>query len=87
MTVDTFHRESIHKTENESAAPSKQQVAHDMAMAYINNRYAAEVTGDFEVSTLDDDTTGSGSVWTTNLPHVNKRREISVGTGQRYFFG
>lgn len=28
-----------------------EQIAHDLAMAYINNRYGAEVTGSFDVST------------------------------------
>lgn len=66
---------------------NKDQIAHDLAVAYINNRYGAEVTGEFSVSTYDRDVTGSGQVETERLPHVNKIRMVRVGTGERHFFG
>lgn len=61
----------------------KEQIAHDLAMAYINNRYGAEVSGEFDTSEGSD----GGSVYTERLPHVDKIRKRSVGTGEKYFFG
>lgn len=65
----------------------KVQIAHDLAMAYINNRYGAEVKGEFSVDTWDDKVTGSGKVETERLPDVNKIRMVSVGTGERHLLG
>ncbi len=65
----------------------KDQVAHDLAMVYINNRYGAEVSGEFSVETWDDKVSGSGSVGTERLPNVNKMHMVRVGTGEKYFFG
>ena len=66
---------------------SKEQIAHDLAMAYVNNRYGAEVTGQFTVDTWDDKVSGSGTVGTTRLPDVDEIRTVKVGTGEKYFFG
>lgn len=65
----------------------RDQIAHDLAMAYINNRHGAEVTGEFSVYTSDNDVTGSGTVETERLPDVNKIHMVKVGTGERYLFG
>ena len=65
-----------------------EQVAHDLAMVYINNRYGAQVTGEFQVgSTFDGDISGSGEVHTERLPDVDSERMVSIGTGEKYFFG
>lgn len=66
---------------------TKDQIAHDLAIAYINNRYGAEVSGEFSVSTWERDVTGSGQVETERLPDVNEIRRVRVGTGERHFFG
>jgi hypothetical protein len=66
---------------------TKEQIAHDLAIAYVNNRHGAEVSGDFSVDTSDDKVSGSGSVETSRLPDVDAIRMIKVGTGEKYFFG
>ncbi len=64
-----------------------EQIAHGLAIAYINNRYGAEVTGSFDVSTLGDDVTGSGAVQTERLPDVDSKQMVRVGTGEKHLFG
>ncbi|TKJ30283.1 hypothetical protein [Blastococcus sp. CCUG 61487] len=66
---------------------SNEQIAHDLAMAYVNNRHGAEVSGDFSVETSGDNVSGSGTVATSRLPDVDAIRMIKVGTGEKYFFG
>jgi hypothetical protein len=66
---------------------SKDQIAHDLAMAYINNRYGAEVKGEFSASTWEKDVSGSGQVETMRLPDVNQIRNVRVGSGERHLFG
>lgn len=84
------------------AAPASglplQQVAHDLSIAYLTNRYGAEVVGEFSVSATQDwsgssprvtDVSGSGEVATHHLPDVMKpgMRGVEVKTGGRYLFG
>lgn len=71
-----------------------EQVAHDLAVAYINNRYGIRVTGEFSISSsknyeLDvvQDVTGEGSVRTEVLPDLHDPELVRVGTGQRHLFG
>lgn len=67
---------------------AKEQIAHDLAMAYIHNRYSAEVTGEFSVNNYGGDTiTGSGKVETGRLPGTDEVRVETVKTGEKYFFG
>jgi hypothetical protein len=67
------------------------QIAHDLAIAYINNRYSVDVRGEFSVTSSTnennavDDVSGSGSIETTHLPDVNAPVMLKVGTGQRHF--
>lgn len=76
----------------------REQIAHDLAIAYINNRYGAKVEGEFSVSADQDwsgdsprlsDVNGSGEVRTKTLPRVSKIRveEVVVKTGGRTLFG
>lgn len=67
--------------------PSNEQIAHDLAMTYVNNRYGAEVSGQFSVDTWNDKVSGSGTVETSRLPAVDAIQVLRVGTGERYFFG
>jgi Protein of unknown function (DUF2510) len=73
---------------------NKEQVAHDLAIAYINNRYGIRVTGEFSVtsSTSYDsdvvrDVTGEGSVGTEFLPDLDDPETTRIGTGERHLFG
>jgi hypothetical protein len=80
-----------------SGAPSvipKEQVAHDLAIAYINNKYGAEVTGTFSVTSSTDyesntvrDVAGEGTVVTEFLPDLDTPETVRVGTGERHLFG
>jgi hypothetical protein len=65
----------------------KEQIAHDLAIAYINNKYGVEVSGDFDVSTYGDDVIGSGSVSTEYLPDIVSSNMIKVGTGEKGLLG
>ena len=57
-------------------------IAHDLTIAYISNRYGAEVTGESSVGTRDENTTGSGKVETIRFLDVNRVRVVKVGTGE-----
>lgn len=61
------------------------QLAHDLAMVYLNNRYGADVVGRFSVSTFEGDVSGSGSVETDRLPNVDKVLIERVPTGEKRF--
>lgn len=69
----------------------REQIAHDLAIAYINNRYGVEVTGELSISsyTNDDDVvkdvSGEGAVETQKHPGLHDQEMMRVGTGQRYF--
>lgn len=58
-----------------------------MALAYVINRYSAEVTGELNVSTYDGDVSGSGKVKTERLPNVGEIRMVRVETGEKRLFG
>ena len=66
---------------------SSEQIAHDLAMVYVHNRYGAEVTGSLEVHDYGDGVSGSGEVKTERLPRVDSTYKRSVPTGERRFFG
>ena len=53
---------------------SNKQIAHDLAIAYINNKYGPNVNGDFSVTGSNNDIYGSGSVETKFLPDVDKKK-------------
>ncbi|MCT2061756.1 hypothetical protein [Dietzia cinnamea] len=72
----------------------KEQVAHDLAIAYINNKYGVRVTGSFAVTSSTDygsdavrEVTGEGSVTTEYLPDLDELETVRVGTGERHLFG
>lgn len=67
--------------------PSKEQIAHDLAIAYINNRYGVDVIGDFNVSGSVDNIYGSGNVSTEHFPDVNTIKQIKVATGKKGLLG
>lgn len=106
-TDDYAPRAHLHQTKSPDSQPRgdtshggvsqgvpREQVAHGIAMAYINNRYSAEVTGEFSVSSSTssevdavNDVTGQGSVQTKKHPGLHDPEMVRVGTGQRHFLG
>lgn len=66
---------------------TREQLAHDLAIVYLNNRFGADVAGELSVNTFDDEVTGSGSVETSRLPGVNKVLVEHIPTGEKRFFG
>ncbi|MGN7227402.1 hypothetical protein ACTHQW_13780 [Dietzia maris] len=72
----------------------KEQVAHDLAIVYLNNKYGVRVTGSFSINSSTDtmsdavrEVTGDGSVTTEYLPDVDEPETVWVGTGERWFWG
>lgn len=57
---------------------TNEQIAHDLAIVYLVNRFGPEVDGDFKVSDGD----GKGSVDTHRLPRADVRTTERVGTGE-----
>ena len=62
---------------------NKEQVAHDLTMVYLNNRYGVNIEGYFSI--LDGD--GHGNVSTEKLPAVSEIKYRKVGTGEKNFLG
>jgi hypothetical protein len=62
---------------------SKEQLAHDLTMVYLNNRYGINVTGNFHVSDGD----GGGNITTATFPCVSDIKYKKVGTGEKGFLG
>lgn len=92
------HFEHTADRDASSAPVSRERLAHDLTMTYLNNRYGAKVVGEFSVNADQDwsttptsvtDVTGRGEVRTEALPHVNKLRtqSVEVKTGGRHLFG
>lgn len=65
----------------------RHQIAHDLALAYVHNRHGADVTGAFEVSTVNDEVSGRGEVSTERLDDVDEIRVKKVGTGETHLWG
>lgn len=62
---------------------SKEQIAHDLTLVYLNNRYGINVDGSFHVSDGD----GSGRIDTERFPPAFEINYAKVGTGERGFLG
>lgn len=58
---------------------SKEQIAHELTMTYMHNRYGVDVSGSFS--------DGTGSIETNCLPSTQKPKNTKVGTGQKGFLG
>jgi hypothetical protein len=67
--------------------PSNEQVAHDLAIIYITNRYGVDVSGSFTASGSEGNVFGSGEVTTKHLPDVDEIKKVKVGTGEKGFMG
>ena len=71
---------------------TKEQIAHDLTMVYLNNKYGVHVEGNFGVTSnslgkSNVGFSGLGSVDTTHLPNVDEPRYIKVGTGNKGLLG
>lgn len=66
---------------------SNEQVAHDLALAYVLNRYGPNVTGEFDVSTFERVVSGSGTVETERLPDLDEMEVVRTDTGDKRLFG
>lgn len=62
---------------------SKEQIAHDLTMVYLNNRYGINVEGYFSVS----NGSGSGDIDTMKFPCITEIKYKKVGTGEKRFLG
>ena len=62
---------------------SKEQIAHDLTIVYLNNRYGIDVGGYISVSDGD----GRGDVSTEKFPDISEINYKKVGTGERGFLG
>lgn len=65
---------------------SKDQIAHDLTIVYLNNRYGIDVSGSFDVSSNSQDDSvssvyGSGNVTTDRFPDINGT--VTIGTGEK----
>lgn len=70
---------------------TSEQLAHDLAMVYLVNRYSAGVVKDLngDSSPFDDGAgTGRGRIDTERLPDVDAQKTTRVGTGEhgRFLF-
>ena len=61
---------------------SKEQIAHDLAIVYMKNRYGINVTGDLYIS----ENSGSGNIQTEHFPDVSEPEYIRVKTGEKVFW-
>lgn len=85
---------SVPARPSETPPIPKEQIAHDLAITYLNNRYGVVVKGSFSVDSTTDyetdavsDVTGEGSVETEFLPDLDEIETVSVETGERHLFG
>lgn len=62
---------------------SKEQIAHDLTMIYMKNRYGIDISGDFSIT----EGNGSGTIGTEHFPSTSEPQYIKVGTGEKGFLG
>ncbi|MBO5786766.1 MAG: hypothetical protein J6R45_05530 [Clostridia bacterium] len=62
---------------------SREQIAHDLTIVYLNNRYGISVEGDISVHHGD----GGGDITTRKFPDASQIKYIKVGTGEKGFLG
>ena len=62
---------------------SKEQIAHDLTIVYLNNRYGINVEGYISVNDGD----GHGDITTKTFPDISEINYIKVGTGEKGFLG
>lgn len=77
-----------------SAHIPPEQIAHDLAIAYVSHRYGIRVTGEFTIDSYKDHATncvdrvtGGGTVVTELLPALKDPVLQKVKTGERHLLG
>lgn len=65
------------------ASISKEQIAHDLTMVYLSNRYGIDVSGSVSVSEGE----GCGSVTTEKFPLASEIKYTWVKTEEKGFLG
>lgn len=59
--------------------PDNKQIAHELAMVFITNRYGTKATGSFAG--------GNGTIESSSLPATTEETFIKEATGERGLFG
>ena len=62
---------------------NKEQIAHNLTVIYLSNRYGINVEGYISVT----DGNGSGNIDTEKFPDISEIKYVKVGTGERGFLG
>lgn len=62
---------------------SKEQIAHDLTIVYMKNRYGITVTGDLYIS----ENSGTGTIQTEHFPDVSEPEYTKIKTGEKGLFG
>ena len=62
---------------------SKEQIAHDLTMIYMKNRYGINVSGNFYIN----DNSGTGTVETEHFPTATEPQYTKIKTGEKGLFG
>lgn len=62
---------------------SIEQIAHDLAIIYLKNRYGIDVSGSVSLSKGD----GYGDISTLHLPSTSQSKYKKIGTGEKGFLG
>ena len=62
---------------------SKEQIAHDLTIIYMKNRYGITVTGDLYIS----ENSGTGTIQTEHFPDVAEPEYTKIKTGEKGLFG
>lgn len=63
---------------------SKEQIAHDLTLIYLKNRYGLDING-----TIDSNVNKEihGTLQTEHFPAVSEPRYVKVKTGEKNFWG
>ena len=62
---------------------SNEQIAHELAVIYLSNRYGVQISGNLRVSSGD----GRGDIRSRHFPDTEAPKYQKVGTGEKGFLG
>lgn len=66
---------------------SKEQIAHELTIIYLTNKYGIDVRGDINIMTIDRDVTGGGIIETVKMPDLDEIKIRKVKTSEKNIFG
>ena len=66
---------------------TKEQLALDLTLVYLSNRFGIDVSGNISTSGGTDNIDVTGEVCTSHLPDTDEINYRRVGTGQKGFLG